>query len=109
KMLEPEQRYALRVKQQLVSTAVPVIALENATAILQTLDNTGIQAFRDRIAAMAGRFEKVAFGAARLMEPKVQEIELPCRTMKTEADVDAWLTEARVILLQKIKIGPIIV
>ena len=109
KMLEPEQRYALRVKQQLVATAVPVIALENATAILQTLDNTGIQAFRDRIAAMAGRFEKVAFGAARLMEPKVQEIELPCRTMKTEADVEAWLTEAKAILLKKIKVGPIIV
>ena len=108
-MLEPEQRYDLRVKQQLVASAVPSIALENTTAILQTLDMTGIQAFRDRIAAMAGRFEKVAFGAARMMEPEVQDVALPCRTMKTEADVDAWLTEARAILLQKIKVGPIIV
>ncbi len=107
--LEPEQRYLLRQQQQLIKGAVPVIALEDTTAILNTLNKNSIQSLRDRIAAMPGRFEQVAFGAARMMEPEVQEVSMPCRTLKSESDVDAWLLEAKTILLKKLKDGPVIV
>ncbi len=107
--LEPEQRYDLRVRQQLVQTSVPQIAVKNTEAIVQTLDTIGLQQLRDRIAAMPSRFERVLFGAAQMMEPEAHEVDLPSRTLKTEADVDAWLTESRAMLLNSIKKGPVIV
>jgi len=107
--LEPEQRYDLRVRQQLVQTSVPQIAVENTEAIVQTLDTIGLQQLRDRIAAMPSRFERVLLGAAQMMEPEAHEVDLPSRTLKTEADVDAWLTESRAMLLNSIKKGPVIV
>jgi hypothetical protein len=107
--LEPEQRYELREQQHLIEASMPKIAVENTGAVLSTLDSIGIPALRDRIAAMPSRFDQVTFGAAKLMEPEVQEAALPCRTLKTESDVEAWLDESRRLLLKKIKTGPVIV
>ena len=107
--LEPEQRYELRTKQQLVETSVPKISVEDTPAILNTLNTIGIEPLRDRIAAMPGRFDQVVFGAAKLMEPKVQNVSLPNRTLKTDTDVDTWLEEIRAILREKIQKGPVIV
>ena len=83
--------------------------LKNSAAILATLDRINLQSFRDRIAAMPGRFGQVVLDAAKLTEPEVQEVDLPCRTLKSEEEVNAWLQEARDILLDKIKKGPVIV
>jgi hypothetical protein len=107
--LEPEQRNQLRAQQQLLETSAPSISVEDTAAVLVTLDAHSIPSLRDRIAAMPGRFEQIAFGAAKLMEPQVQAVSLPGRTLKTEADVDAWLDESRALLLEKIRKGPVIV
>ena len=82
-------------------------ALENTAVNLQTLDNNGIHAFCDCIAPMAWRFEKVTFGAAKLMEPEVQEVSLLYRILKSEKDVDvcvALLRERRVATLQQVPV-----
>ena len=107
--LEPEQRNQLRMQQQLQESAAPAISVESTEAVLETLDANSIPSLSDRIAAMPGRFEKIAFGAAKLMEPHVQTVSLPGRTLKTEADVDSWLDESRALLLEKIRKGPVIV
>jgi len=107
--LEPEQRNQLRAQLQLLETSAPSISVEDTVAVLVTLDAHSIPSLRDRIAAMPGRFEQIAFGAAKLMEPQVQAVSLPGRTLKTEADVDAWLDESRALLLEKIRKGPVIV
>jgi len=107
--LEQEQRYELRARQQLVQTWVPQIDVEDTDVILKTLDTIGLQQLHDRIDAMPSKFERVLLGAAKMMEPEAHEVDLPSRTLKTEADVDAWLTESRVMLLNRISKGPVIV
>jgi hypothetical protein len=107
--LEPEQRFELRAKQQLTESSIPQIAVENTAAILDTLDRFGLHPLRDRIVAMPTRFDQVIFDAAKRMEPAVQKVSLPCRTLKTQSDVESWLEECRVILIDKIKNGPVIV
>ena len=107
--LSPEQRHSLREKQQLVRNAVPEVMLKNCAAILATLDRISLQSFRDRIAAMPSRFNQVVLDAAKLTEPEVQEVNLPCRTLKSEEEVNVWIEEVRDILLDKIKKGPVIV
>lgn len=107
--LSPEQRYGLRARQQLVEAAVPQIAVDNTANILLSLDRIAISALRDRIDAMPARFDQVVLAAAKALEPAVQEVSLPCRTLKSPEDVDAWLQESRQILLEMITKGPVIV
>lgn len=109
RMLEPEQRYELRAKQQLTEAYIPPISVENTETILDTLCSNSIDAIQDRIAAMSSRFDNVIFGAAKMMEPEVQSVSLPVRTLKTEKDVEDWISEVKKILIDKIGKGPVIV
>lgn len=107
--LGQDQRHALRLSQQLVEAAKPVIEVENTHAVLKSLTANGISALRDRVAAMPSRFDKVMFEAAKLLEPEVEEVVLPSRMLKTDEDIQEWLKEAEAVLQAKIKRGPVIV
>nr|MBF0223336.1 BREX system P-loop protein BrxC [Desulfobulbaceae bacterium] len=106
--LEVEQRYALRKPHQLIEAAAPVLELENSENVLKTLNGISLSALRDRVAAIDGRFEQVILDAAKLLEPKAQEVRLGSRTLKTESEVDDWLSEVRAELLTKLKDGPVL-
>ena len=108
-LLEKEQRHDLRLSQQLVEGAKPLIEVENTTAVLKSLNANGISALHDRVAAMPSRFDKVLFEAAKMLEPEVENVILPSRMLKTEEDIQEWLNEAASILQDKIKKGPVIV
>ena len=107
--LEIEQQHTLRLSQQLVEGAKPIIEVENTAAVLKSLNANGISALRDRVAAMPSRFDKILFEAAKLLEPEVEEVTLPSRMLKTDDDIQQWLKEAEVLLQSKIKRGPVIV
>lgn len=107
--LEEEQRYQLRREQQLIEASKPKVDVEDTDSILQTLDRLPLAAFQDRVAAMPSRFDQVALGAAKLLEPEIQDVALPSRTLKTEKDIDAWLQEVGEMLKTKIEKGPVIV
>jgi hypothetical protein len=42
------------------------------------------------------------------LEPKAQPVSLPSGTIKTEAELTAWLDDVRVRVLAKLKDGPVI-
>jgi hypothetical protein len=107
KKLDPEQKNDVRTPQGLVQSALPVFDVSSVEGILNTLENTNLTNLHDRIVALPGRYQKVVLDAARLLEPKVQAVKLPSRTLKTEADVDAWLQEAKATLILKLKQGPV--
>jgi len=106
--LEPEQRQELRTQQGLLEAATPAIEVNTTEAILKSLDAISISAFKDRVAAMPGRFSQVQIQAAKMLEPEVQQISLPAPTLKCEKDVDAWLADVRRLLVEKLKKGPVI-
>ncbi len=107
--LEPEQRHALRAPCGLVASAHPDIAVDSTEAVLRTVEKTRLTALQDRVAAMPGRYTQMLTEAAKMLEPDLQDVSLPSRTLKTAADVDAWLEQARKILLDKLSKGPILV
>jgi hypothetical protein len=45
----------------------------------------------------------------QLLEPELQKVSLPARTLKTQADVDDWLDQTRKLLMDKLSKGPILV
>lgn len=107
--LEPEQRHELRAEQNLTKGAIPEVAVDSADSVLKTLDQLSFPAFRDRIAAMPGRYGQLLLEAAKLLEPRIRKAEMPAATLRTEADVDAWVAEVVPLLKEQLKEGPVIV
>lgn len=50
-----------------------------------------------------------AMAAAKLLEPKTQRVHLTSGTLKTEAEVKAWLAGTEKDLLAKLKDGPVVI
>mgnify|MGYP003563552329 CR=1 FL=1 len=109
KQLDPEQRNSLLSKQKLTLSEAPKINVATTDEIVATLGQITISALGDRVAAMPSRFDAVLVGAAELMEPEAQFVKLPSRTIKTEQDVDAWLTDAKGEIHKALKNGPVII
>lgn len=106
--LEPEQRHSLLAAQRLTNTDAPEVQVANIDEVLATIDRLSLSSFGDRVAAIDSRFDTIVLEAAELMEPQAQRIRLPGSTIKTEADVDDWLKDARLTLMEALKQGPII-
>lgn len=107
--MEQEQRYELRAKQKLLEVDIPKIVVESTDAILNTLNSISISSLHDRIDAMSKRFDSVANEAAKLVEPKVQEIHLPRHTLKTNEEIDDWVEDVKQQLKAALQNGPIVI
>lgn len=107
KQLEPEQRNELLSEQLLTESARPKINVETTEDILKTLEQFPLAMLADRVAAMSSRFDEVLQGAAILLEPELQFIKIPKRTLKSKSDIEEWLNEVKAMLLDALKHGPI--
>ena len=107
KQLEPEQRNQLLSEQKLTLADQPKVAVQSTDEVLNTLDQCSLGMFADRVAALPSRFDNVAVSAAELCEPEIQFVSVPRRTLKTEADVDAWAEEVKDQLKTALEKGPI--
>ncbi|MCF7971355.1 MAG: BREX system P-loop protein BrxC [Methylococcaceae bacterium] len=77
--------------------------------VIDSLEECSIQRWNDRLQAQGSKFDAAALEAAQLLEPKVQQIKLPRRTLKSEADIKAWLAEVEQQMLNDIQNGPLVV
>jgi hypothetical protein len=107
KQLEPEQRNQLLSEQKLTLADQPKVAVQSTDEVLNTLDQCPLDMFPDRVAALPSRFDNVAVAAAELCEPEIQFVSVPRRTLKTEADIDAWAEEVKDQLKTALEKGPI--
>ncbi len=76
--------------------------------VLDTLRQTKLSELRAISDALPTRFNNVLTAAAKLLEPKAQPMSLPGGTIKTEADLKAWLADAEQRIREKLKDGPVI-
>ncbi|CAO1669176.1 BREX system P-loop protein BrxC [Salinicola sp. NYA28a] len=105
--LEPEQRNQLLADQRLTLADQPKVAVQSTQEVLNTLDLCALAMFADRVAALPSRFDNVAVAAAELCEPEIQFIHVPRRTLKSDADIDAWAEEVKQQLKAALPDGPI--
>jgi hypothetical protein len=106
--LEPEQRNSLLSTQKLTLADAPKVQVANTDEVLATLERLSLSSFTDRVAAIDSRFDAVLVSAAELMEPEAQFVKLPSRTIKTDADIEAWLEDAKKEIAQALQKGPVI-
>lgn len=107
--LQPDQRNRLLAEQKLTNNDMPEVKVGSAEEVLQTLQTLTLSAFEDRVKSLPSRFNEVQTQAAELMEPTAKTIHLPSRTLKSEADLDAWLDETRKHLVAALALGPVII
>jgi len=107
--LEPDQRYSLLSGQKLTEADRPKINVQSTEEVLKTLDLFPLAMFSDRVSALPSRFDNVATGAAELCEPEAQFIQVPRRTLKTDAEIDAWIEDVREQLKAALDKGPIVI
>lgn len=103
KQLDPEQRSTLMVSANLHLAEPPSWGTESD--ILRALGTTSLDAWRDRTAALPGRFAAVRAQAIQLLTPSAVTVILPKSTLTTEADVDAYLDDARERIMAHIRAG----
>jgi len=107
KQISPTQRYDILSAN--VIRILPPIAVGTTEEVLDTLRHTKLselRAFRD---ALPTRFNNASASAAKLLEPKAQEVTLPGATIKNKDDLRAWLARVEEEILKKLEHGPVIV
>jgi hypothetical protein len=106
KKLAAEQQHDLLVATPIAANDITPIATEDDLAA--ALRRAPLPHWQDRIDALPARVDTLLAAAAKLLEPKAQRVTLPSATLKSEADLDAWLAESRQTIAKALKDGPVI-
>jgi hypothetical protein len=101
-----DQRNDLTAQFQLTPPAMMPVGTEQD--ILSALRSSSLSERRNLLDAIPQRFTRALEEATRLLEPKAVRVTLPSATIKNEAELDAWLDEARERIIERLKDGPVI-
>jgi len=105
--LAKEKQTALLAAAVAVSRPAPATGTDaDLLAALQTCDPAG---WRTQTDAIPTRCHQALAAAIKEAEPKARRVTLPSATLKTEPEIEAWLTQAKATLQSAIKDGPAIV
>jgi hypothetical protein len=107
--LEPHQKHSFLGVNMLLPKAKPVIIVESSNSILATLDKINLNAIKDRLAALPARTNVALQSAMAVFEPKAQIVQIPYRTIKSEADLEKWLQETKEQIMESLKKGPVVI
>lgn len=105
--LDAGQRQAILANANIA--AVPNIATGSVDEIIESLGKMSLDIWRYRREALPSIFEQARLEAAKLLEPKVVQVSLPHRTLRTADDAKVWLSEVETLLAQQITVGPVMV
>lgn len=107
------QKLSLTQQQQILNAyeihEPETISVNSNDELIDSLEVCSIKHWNDRIQAQSSKFDAACLEAAKLLEPKVQTVKLPRRTLKTEADIKMWLAEVEQQMLKDIQNGPLVV
>ncbi|WP_209509473.1 BREX system P-loop protein BrxC [Ruegeria sp. HKCCE4150] len=107
--LQPDQRNQLLSEQSLAAKDAPVIKVGSTSEIIETLNTWSLSSLEDRVRSLPARFDAVLARAAEMMEPSATTVHVKKRTIKSNADLETWLNEAREDLAAALAQGPVII
>jgi len=105
--LSPEDRNELTAQHQL--DHLPPVKVGTTDEVLATLGASKLQEWATLRDAIPSRFAQALAAAAKLLEPKAQQVKLPSRTIKSESDLKAWLASVEATIRARLTEGPVIV
>ena len=72
-----------------------------------SLEGISLEMWQAQCDALPQRFQKAQREAAKLIEPKVVYVTLPSATIRTDAELEAWLAKVKQELQKRLKEGPV--
>jgi len=105
--LSSERRHALLVKHGV--TNVQNLAVGNEQEVLASAQSRPVALWALDQAGLPGRFAGARLEAIQIVAPKAKAVTLPKATLHTTTEVDAWLDEAKAVILAKLTEGPVVV
>jgi len=91
--ITPEQKHDILVKENLL--AKPEIKSYTSGELLNQLNNLPLDAWADKVSALPNKFQSAIDEAIKLCAPEAKPFYLPKRTLKSEADLEAYLDNLR--------------
>jgi len=88
---------------------LPALSVGSEADLIRSLEETALPAWKTKTDALPQQFARAAMAAAKLLEPKTQHVHLTSGTLKTEAEIKAWLASTEKDLLTKLKNGPVVI
>jgi hypothetical protein len=107
KPLDPTDRTSILVAAGLSTAAVP--SLGTGDELLKTLDATSLVAWAERRQAIPAKIANARAAAANKLETKSVSVSAPAATLRTEPEVDAYLTKFRQQLTQHVTNGETVI
>ena len=83
-------------------------AVDTPQTIADALSQRGLSEWENVVKALPARIDDALTAAAALLEPKAQTVALPGAMVKSEVELDAWLTKVRAKLVEALADGPVI-
>ncbi len=106
--LSADEQKAILKAQGLTEPSTPKLATESD--VLAALDETPLDVWQHKTAAIAPRVAAALLEAAKRLEPKTVQVHLPSASLRTPEDVDAYLAEVRIEILKYIDAGnPVVI
>lgn len=98
-------------KDQLSAAGIslPTLSVGDDATLLDALRHCPLDSWRVRTTALPEQFRQALLAAAKLLEPKTQQVRLSSPTLKTAEEVKKWIAEKEKELLAQIKKGPVVV
>ena len=100
-----EQQNDILSRRNLDATPVPDFGTTDA--LIDALDSTPLEHWRDRTESLTSKFENARQEAVKMLEPKVQRYAPRRVTVRTPDELDVWLDEVKQAVLDKLNDGPV--
>ena len=91
--ITPEDKHRILVAQNIL--AKPEIKAHVAAELLTQLNHISLDAWADKVSALPNKFQDAVEEAIKLCAPKAESYYLPKKTIKTVAELEAYLDELR--------------
>lgn len=88
---------------------LPELDVADEERLLMALEARPLRGWAELAEGLPTRFAKARADAARALEPKVQNIALRSDILRSEAEVETWLTSTKADLLHRLPNGPIVI
>ena len=104
--LSPEQKH--KTRQECGLLIVPEPTVDTPQTIAEALSQRGLSEWENMSKALLARIEDALASAAALLEPMSRAVFLPGVMLKSEEELDEWLSKVRERVLKALAEGPVI-
>ncbi|MDQ2841005.1 MAG: BREX system P-loop protein BrxC [Acidobacteriota bacterium] len=99
----------VRILADVWLAAPPSESVGTDEALLRAMDSQSLGARASEADAVSGRVQRALELAARLLEPKLHAVAVERATLRTDAEVRAWLERQETLLMVEVKKGPVLI